>query len=50
MNRRPTRVVTDRPVTTHPLATVAQEALSASSVLASTLVHHASRNVAQWLA
>jgi len=49
MNRRPTRVVTDTPVTTRPLATAMHEALSASSVLASTLVHHASRNVAQWL-
>jgi hypothetical protein len=33
-------------VTTRPLATVVHEALSASRVLASTLVHHASRNVA----
>jgi hypothetical protein len=36
MNRRPTRVVTDRPVTTRPLATAVQGAPRASSVLAST--------------
>jgi hypothetical protein len=44
------RVVTDTPVTTRPLATAVHEAREASSVLASTLVHHASRSVARWLA
>jgi hypothetical protein len=44
------RVVTDTPVTTRPLATAVHGAPGASSVLASTLVHHASLNVAQWLA
>jgi hypothetical protein len=43
------RVVTDTPVTTRPLATAVHEARATSSVLVSTLVHHASRNVAQWL-